>query len=260
MKTRVPKLLVLLIWLALAKLNATWSIAQAFSNADWVSLGSLAGANGSVNCMVMDKHSGIFYVGGFFTGIGSVAASGVVAWNGTSWSPVGSVISNVRALAADGLGNIYAAGAFTNTAISATNIAKWNGSTWSAVGTGMNGLPSAVAADGSGNVYIGGFFTNTAISATNIAKWNGSSWSNMGGGMNANVNALALDSSGNLYAGGAFSTVNGFPTPFIAEWTGSSWSGLSSGMSSGVGALVIDSAQYPLCRRRLQNGGWHYRQ
>jgi hypothetical protein len=95
-----------------------------FSDANWVSLGTIPGANGAVNAIVEDKKAGVLYFGGSFTAIGSLITPGVAKWNGSTWLPLGSGLgSGVRALALDGSGNLYAGGVFTNAAVTATNIA-----------------------------------------------------------------------------------------------------------------------------------------
>ena len=87
----------------LALLASATFVHASFSNADWVSLGSLDGANGGVNAIVKDNSTGLLYVGGTFTAVGSVAAQTVAAWNGTNWLALGSGLPGVRALAVDGL-------------------------------------------------------------------------------------------------------------------------------------------------------------
>src|SRR5580765_4860694 len=155
----------------------------AFSDANWISLGGLPGANASVRAAAVDA-SGDLYIGGTFTGVGGVIANHIAKWNGSSWSALGSGMnSNVLALAVSG-SNVYAGGNFTTAGGSAANyIAKWNGSSWSALGSGMNFYVFALAVSGS-DVYAGGRFTTADGSAANcIAKWDGSSWSALASGI-----------------------------------------------------------------------------
>ena len=86
------------------------------------------------------------YAGGMFTTAGGHAANDIAQWNGSSWSALGSGVSEgdlygpyVSALAVSG-GTLYAGGNFTTAGGSAANyIAQWNGSSWSALGSGMTG-------------------------------------------------------------------------------------------------------------------------
>ena len=227
-----------------------------FSDANWMSMGGIPGANGGVSAAVLDG-SGNLYIGGYFTFVGDVTANRVAKWNGSSWSALGSGMAEactyVAALAVSG-SDVYAGGAFTTAGGStATNIAKWNGSTWSALGSGMDGSVHALAVSGS-DLYAGGGFTTAGGSAANyIAKWNGSSWSALGSGISAppddpyfggGVSALAVSGS-DLYAGGRFTTAGGSPATNIAKWNGTSWSALGSGMGGDypyVNALAVSGS------------------
>jgi hypothetical protein len=188
-----------------------------FSDANWVSLGGITGANGQVNAAVIDG-SGNLYIGGEFTIVGNAIANGIAQWNGSSWSALGSGMGGsdpyVYALAVSG-STLYAGGYFTTAGGSAaTNIAQWNGSSWSALGSGMDNGVLALAVSGS-TLYAGGEFTTAGGSAaTNIAQWNGSSWSALGSGIVGGVSALA---SSTLYAGGEFTIAGTNVSAYAAE-------------------------------------------
>ena len=230
-----------------------------FSDANWVSLGGINGANSVVSAVVVDN-SGNLYIGGAFTVVGDVVAKCIAKWNGTNWSALGSGISggfspSVRALAVSG-GDLYAGGSFTTAGgISANRIAKWNGNTWSALGSGIGGLGSgsfssvnALTVSGS-DLYAGGSFTTAGGgAANNIAKWNGNAWSALGAGIGgsglvlpSSVYALAASES-DLYAGGSFTTASGVTANYIAKWNGSSWSALGAGFNQPVYALAVSGS------------------
>src|SRR5438445_629080 len=156
-----------------------------FSDANWLSLGGIPGANSTVYAAVVGG-SGNLYIGGDFTLVGDVFANRIAKWNGSNWSALGSGMNGtVEALAVSG-SDLYAGGLFTTAGGSDANcIAKWNGSSWTALGSGM-GAPSgypqvdSLAVSGS-DVYAGGFFTTAGGSAAHsIAKWDGNSWSALG--------------------------------------------------------------------------------
>ena len=214
-----------------------------FSDADWLSMGGIPGANNLLLSMVVDP-SGNLFVGGSFTEIGEVQASRIAKWDGSDWSALGSGANNpVDSLAVDG-GMLYAGGGFTTMGgVTVNRVARWDGTTWTALGSGTDGQVLALVASG-GNLYAGGVFTTAGgVTVNSIAKWDGSAWSALGSGMSDGgfpiVYSLALW-EGELYAGGIFSAAGGVSASRIAKWNGSGWSALGSGASGTVRALAAD--------------------
>jgi hypothetical protein len=231
-----------------------------FSDANWVSLGGLPGVDGQINSIIVDTNRGLVYVGGNFDAAGSVTASNIAEWNGTSWLALGSGISGggVSTLALDSRGNLYVGGNFTHAGgIAATNIAVWNGAGWNAVvsmvpGGAFGPGVTKLAVDQHDNLYVGGnFITIGGVAANYIAQWNGSAWSALGSGLSLDasddlpVGAFAFDEMGNLYVGGSFTTAGDVLSLNIAKWNGSAWSPLGAGVGragSQVSALAFDGA------------------
>jgi hypothetical protein len=232
-----------------------------FSDANWISMGGIPGADSTVRAALVDG-AGNLYIGGDFTIVGDVFAKGIAKWDGSSWAALGSGMAGgdgnspptVYALTLSG-NDVYAGGNFTTAGGSAAYyIAKWNGSSWTALGSGMNDWVYALTVSGS-DVYAGGGFTTAGGSTANyIAKWNGTSWTALGSGMRddtsiyPSVNALAVSGS-DVYAGGGFTTAGGSPANYIAKWNGSSWTPLGSGMDGPVLALAVTGSD-------LYAGGW----
>jgi len=133
------------------------SIDPTFSDADWISMGGLPGANGNVYVTVVDS-SGNLFVGGFFTIAGEAPAKNVAKWNGSAWSALGlGVNGSVYSLAVSG-SDLYVGGEFTTAGSTSANyVAKWNGNAWSALGSGLNSRVDALAVSGS-DLYVGGWF------------------------------------------------------------------------------------------------------
>jgi hypothetical protein len=216
------------------------------------------GTWGAVAALTVDG-SGNLYVGGSFHAAGDVSAYGVARWDGTSWSGLESTrdfwyFVQVRALAVDGAGNLYAGGsvklmAWGVDAVPEEVVLKWDGTSWSTLGSlrvrppALGSEVTALAVDGAGNLYVAGAFdTIGGVSAKDVAKWDGTNWSALGSGTNRVVVALAVDGDGDLYAGGPFTTAGGVPANHVAKWDGSSWSAVGSGPANSVMALAMDPA------------------
>lgn len=204
------------------------------------------------------------YVGGYFTLLcgnadcnsGNAPANRIARWNASSWSTLGTGLSNIILAVAVSGKNVYVGGEFTQVCGNKTchNIAQWNGSSWSSLGNGVNAVVRALAVSGS-SVYAGGHFTQVCgngacdtgnMTVNRIARWNGSAWSGLGAGVSLPVYSLAASGS-NLYVGGQFLEVCGNDACSsgntivnrIAKWNGSSWSGLANGLNSTVFALAV---------------------
>ncbi len=216
------------------------------------------------------------YAGGVFHKAGSVPASNIARWNGSSWSALGSGASYgsfdsgaVHALAVfdDGTGRaLYAAGSFSVAGgLDANAIAKWNGVSWSTLGAGVGNdihgysgqvFALAVHDDGSGPaLFAGGTFRSAGgVSAGLVAKWDGAAWHALGGGLAGTATYVDVseftvfdDGSGpKLYAGGRFQ-VSGAPTP-IARWDGSTWTAVTpptSLLKTALALTVFDDGAGP---------------
>jgi hypothetical protein len=200
-----------------------------FSDADWIGMGGIVGANDRISEAVVDD-AGNLYIAGHFTAIGNVVANRIAKWDGVTWSGLGAGMNSyINALAVSGT-NLYAGGWFTTAgSVAAKYIAKWNGSAWSSLGSGLNSGVSALAASGS-DLYAGGSFNMAGgNSANRVAKWDGSAWSALGSGVNNYVFTLAIADT-NLYASGWFTTAGGLPASRIAKWNGNVWSSLGAGL------------------------------
>ncbi len=186
--------------------------------------------------VLMTAPDGALYAGGAFTevdtGMTATPADRVARWNGVAWSPLGNGIGDgvVRALAADGSGNIYAGGSFLSAnGAPGDHIAVWDGSSWSPVGSGMDDEVYALAMF-NGDLYAGGAFTTAGGFILNhIARWNGSSWESVSSGTDGPVFALLVHESV-LYVGGEFEMAGGVTANGIARWTGTAWEALGGGL------------------------------
>jgi len=201
-------------------------IALVDQSGNWYGTGGVSGGNGSVLALAEDDVNGILYAAGNFRSAGGVGATNLAAWNGSSWSPLGSGMNNsVAALALATNGILYAGGPFTSAnGVAVNHIASWNGTNWSPLGSGLAGSGATVAAiliNGT-NVYVTGVFTNAGgVLASNIAYWDGTQWWAMGSGLSGSPGpqGYALGANGNdLYVGGTAAFAGGKPSEYIAHW------------------------------------------
>ncbi len=135
---------------------------------------ALSMVGGGVNAPVtsLKAQGNTLYVGGIFTAANpqgaSVPANWVAAWNGSTWSALGSgtiqspgggAPAGVYALEIADDGKLYAGGYFSRiNGVAANAIAVWNGSAWSALGSGASNLVAALEAS-NGVLHVGGYFS-----------------------------------------------------------------------------------------------------
>ena len=173
------------------------------------------------DALILAVKSNIIYVGGDFanviqTGGASLTVNNIAAWNGTTWSALGTGRPDfVNSITFIG-NNVYAAGRN----IVSNPIAYWNGSSWTTIGTlsSTSEQVDELATDGTILYAAGTFSTINGIPLSNIAKWNGTTWSPLGTGTNGRTQVVTVLNN-NIYAGGLFtqagSTVG---TQYIAQY------------------------------------------
>ncbi len=215
-----------------------------FDGSTWTAVGATSGPSKSVRALLSaDVGAGSrLYAAGNFTQIGGVAANRIAAWDGSTWSPLGSGIGTgeVNALLVHDDGNgpaLYAAGNFASAGGQpASSVARWNASSgWSRLGTTLNNeLVNALAVfdDGTGpRLYAGGTFS------LRVASWNGSAWIGVpqpptnGGGTVTSLASYRLGSVPALFVGGRYASVGGVSTNGIAAWDGTAWHTFGGGVS-----------------------------
>ncbi len=233
-----------------------------WDGASWSAVGrGVTGVGSNILALaVFDDGAGqALYAGGSFVGAGSVSASNIARWNGSSWAALGTGANQtVHALTVfdDGSGPaLYAGGSFTFIGgVVANHVAKWNGTHWSTLGVGTNNSTvnaMTVFDDGSGPaLYVAGDFTTAGgVSAIRVAKWNGSNWSPLGSGITGaiiptvfSLEAYDDGAGAALYAGGDFDTAGGVTAHNIARWNGTSWSALVNEPERFVHSLAVHDA------------------
>jgi len=233
--------------------NDAYYIAS-WDGASWSPLGSYPWGTGpNQDVLALTIYEGKLIAGGWFTTAGGRVVNRIAAWDGVSWSPLGSGMSredtsrvSVGALTVYD-GRLIAGGMFTTAGGTvAHGIASWDGTSWSPLGSGVDYYSDpfvGALAVYHGRLYAGGGFdTAGGIPASSIASWDGISWSSLesgaGGVTGAMIMSLAVYND-MLIAGGVFSSVGGVPANNIASWDGNSWSPLGSGMRGWGHSLTV---------------------
>ena len=206
----------------------------------WVPIGG-PGFVGQVRALTASGTQTI--LGGVFPAVAGTTTNHIAAWDGTTFSALGSGVNgtSVDALLRLDNGDVVAGGAFTAAGgVSASNLARWNGSAWSAFGTGLNQQVLAICRLPNGDLVVGGSFTTAGgVPCARIARWNGSAWSPLGSGMDGDVRALAVRGDGTLFAAGSFTLAGGGNCSRIARWNGSTWLPLGAGCNDAVHGLAV---------------------
>jgi len=200
----------------------TWSIIPSF-----VHRGSNAGYVTALLSVGTD-----IYMAGFFDQIGSVNATNIAKWNGTSWSPLGFGIANkgegfffhIRSLAWDGA-NLFAGGLFSGAGgTRATNFARWNGTNWSDMNNPFRegDVVQSMAVE-NGKLFVSGNFNRVGnIRATNIVMLDRNTWMPLGSGLTpGTLNTFVDDiasSDGKVFAIGGFTKAGENESYSFAIW------------------------------------------
>ncbi|HEX5054093.1 MAG TPA: hypothetical protein VFZ65_20105 [Planctomycetota bacterium] len=207
-----------------------------------------AGWNDTVRTLHVDP-AGRLIAGGAFT-------NGIAAWNGSVWTPLGSLVfegwgfpAEVWTITTLPNGDLVAGGAFHRAStVPVANIARWNGAQWTAMARGFDESIYCVARLANGDVAVGGAFRGApGVAAERVARFDGAAWRSLGAGVVGGtidpqqraVWAIAPLANGGFVVGGNFNTVAGnVPAQYVARWDGTAWSGLGSGVPYRVRTIV----------------------
>ena len=183
----------------LALVVATGGAAAQCPAPAWAAVDPAHPLNASVNAFVEWDPGGpgpqgptLVAAGGFNLAGPTAIAPQVATWNGTSWQPLGSGITNGLVLALYVYnGTLIAGGGFTTIGGSfANHVAQWNGATSVFIGNGFSSVVFSLG-EHNGELVAGGAFSVVGGSvAEHIARWNGSSWQPFGIGLSNSVYAI----------------------------------------------------------------------
>lgn len=170
---------------------------------------------------------GRYVFGGEWTDAGGVANTASIAIydpSANTFSAMGTGVigaGEVRALATDAVGNVYAVGSFTSMGgvANTQGMARWNylTSAWVSIGNATGGTLQSVFVASTGIVYFGGDTTSFGgTAATRIASYNGAAFSAMSTGLSSTVFSIVQSpSSGQIYAAAG--------NAGVYYWDGATW-------------------------------------
>ena len=206
---------------------------------------------------------------------GTSSSPQVVAFDGSSWSPVGGIFfrtqgatsfaATVRCITAVDLGDgggpaLFATGSFERVGgATVANLARWNGKAWVDAGGGFAGVNLGayrglfghdVNGDGVAElVGVGDFTRAGAVAANRVAAYDGVAWSAVGAaaatrGLNAKAGPAVLfdhdgDGRESLIVGGDFSQAGGVSVSRLAAFDGVSWEPIANPWGVRVEALLV---------------------
>ena len=204
-------------------LNDLVANTAAWNGSSWGYLGSLPGEPPPKDIprnivYSLTVYNGRLIAGGNFPSAScNTCVAGIAAWNGSSWSPLGSW-NNLKVYALtvyDSL--LIAGGAFS---YEFNHIAGWDKTTWVSLGAGLEWTVFTII-NRDGLLIAGGSGSGPLVNPGNrIAAWNGSSWSYIAPGLDGWVMSLIMY-NGRLIAGGTFRRAEagaGLQVKFIAAW------------------------------------------
>lgn len=198
---------------------------------------------GTVYDMIV--YGGQLYVCGQFDTINGTALNNIARWDGTTWHPLGSGLSNYAVYMEVFQEELYVCGQFHQAGNTNVNrLARWDGYSWKTVGSGLEqGNFITTMKTYKDELYLGGSFKKIGgVTTPNIAKWNGVQFSTVDSGMGQLNSSDFVTGMGifqeKLYVGGYFGTNDGIFMNKGGIWDGLQWDSLPPGLSSGANDFV----------------------
>lgn len=149
---------------------AVWD-GTAWSN---VGTGIRHAPDGKPRVNALTTYKGALIAGGIFDSAGSVSATCMAKWDGTSWSSLNATFDAAVKAVCVYKKDLYAGGDFSFNGLDSNHVARYNGTTWSSLGGGITGgkfVRSLTVWDR--KLIVGGAFTQIqdTIVVFNVAAW-----------------------------------------------------------------------------------------
>lgn len=194
-----------------------WGAAR-WNGAAWEALAT--GFKDPIQAVTEASNGDIILAGDIDTAPGGGAVNGIVAFDGTTFTQLGTGYTSGTAtdLLTASNGDVYLSGTFQSVGgVTTGGLARWDGSSWNIVGGGFFGSTSttarAIIEESNGDITVAG---RDASSNDRVATFDGSGWFSSGP-INGPVNAILRLDDGDLVAGGSFTDANGFSVTNIAR-------------------------------------------
>lgn len=207
-----------------------------WNGGSWEAIGSglNEGLNGTAYAINFDTND-LMYVGGDFTAAGTISASRIATWDGTTWAALSSGLNGrVNAIEIDDT-VVYVGGRFVQAGGQIVNqIANWDGANWNkmdlGIGSNLVNFPEvySIDIDQNGFVYVvGNFLVVSQLLSHKIARWDGTNWWNIKGDCQNSDQAFEADATvldchliddDILYVGGSFTSVSSQTSRGIASY------------------------------------------
>ena len=164
--------------------------------------------------------------------IGRVSLGPIAAWDGATWSTLGTPpFGQVTKFLATG-DTLYAEGSFASFPVtSRTPVMMYDGANWMALDTlSIVGRSLALFR---GELYIGGFAFSSEPPA-GVYRWDGVQWKNVAVAANESsppsVEAMTVFAN-RLVVAGRFDSIGGVAANGVAAWDGTQWTAMDAGLA-----------------------------
>jgi hypothetical protein len=194
---------------------------RVYIGGQWVQFGDPMYSNVGQMVYGLTTYNDRLIVTGSFDSAGHAVSNSIAAWDGSSWSALGSGLpqgmTGYRMAAYNGLlivGNQEWMGTF--------RLMAWNGSSWSAIKSGGVGHVADMCVYDGELVVVGDSMVDRGAYIDNVywvRSWDGSSWMSLSGWSGSPSSLAVMDDT--LYLGGA-------DIPYLQAWTGSAWESRST--------------------------------